>query len=90
MLGEQNIYTKANEERVTRDLVALARGRLVLTECPSGRPSLKWQPCAHCGVVFDEEGYCGQPLEEDGFTPFDATVARRIMSESARKNGETE
>ena len=90
MLGEQNIYTMANEERVKRDLIALARGRLILMECPSGRPTGRYQPCAHCGVDFTEEGYCGQPLEEDGFTPFDATVARRIMSESARKNGETE
>ena len=90
MLGEQNIYTKASEERITRDLVALARGRMMLTECPSGRPTAKYQPCAHCGVDFREEGFCGQPLEEDGFTPFDATVARRIMTESARKNGETE
>lgn len=90
MLGEQNIYTKASEERITRDLVALAKGRLILTECPSGRPAVRYQPCPHCGVDFFVEGYCGQPLGEDGFTPFDATVARRIMSESARKNGETE
>ena len=90
MLGEQNIYTKASEERVKRDLIALARGRLPLDYCPSGRPTVKGYVCAHCGVDFEYEGYCGQPLEEDGITPFDATVARRIMSESARKNGETE
>jgi hypothetical protein len=88
MLGE--IYTPPSEERMTRDLVALARGRLMVTECPSGRPTIKNQPCAHCGVDFELEGYCGQPLAEDGYTPFDTTVARRIMTDSARNNGETE
>jgi hypothetical protein len=87
MLGD---YNEPNAERITKDLVALARGRLMITECPSGRPTIKNQPCAHCGVDFTEEGYCGQPVDEDGFTPYDTTVARRIMAESFRNNGETE
>lgn len=88
MLGN---YTPPTDERITRDLVALARGRLAIANCPSGRPTIKNQPCAHCGVDFtDDVGFCGQPLDEDGYTPFDATVARRIMADSARNNGETE
>jgi hypothetical protein len=87
MLGD---YNQANEERVTRDLVALARGRMALVNCPSGRPTTKHYACAHCGVDFELEGYCGQPVDEDGFTPYDTTVARRIMAESFRNNGETE
>jgi hypothetical protein len=87
MLGE---YNTPSEERITRDLMALARGRLILTNCPSGRPTIKNQPCAHCGVDFAGEGYCGQPVDDDGITPFDTTVARRIMADSFRNNGETE
>lgn len=88
MLGE--IYTPPTEERMKKDLVALAMGRLPLKYCPSGRPTVRGYACAHCGVDFELEGYCGQPLAEDGFTPFDTTVARRIMADSARTNGETE
>ena len=87
MLGD---YNKPSAERTTKDLVALAMGRLALTKCPSGRPTVKGYVCAHCGVDFAEEGYCGQPLEEDGYTPFDTTIARRIMADSFRNNGETE
>lgn len=87
MLGE--IYTPPSEERMKKDLVALAMGRFTLSYCPSGRPTVKGYVCAHCGVDFEDEGYCGQPLAEDGYTPFDTTVARRIMTDSARNNGET-
>jgi hypothetical protein len=45
--------------------------------------------CVHCGVdTSDDPGFCGQPVTEDGYTPFDTTVARRIMRESEEKFSE--
>ena len=84
-------YIDPTDERDLMDLAALAKGRLRLARCPGGRyTDISTAPylttCAHCGVSLlcaQEDSFCGQPLHEDGMTPFDATVARRIMEESA-------
>ena len=79
-------YTQPSDARDTTDLTMLARGYLSLTRCPGGRYKVRGYRCAHCGVDTNaegNEGFCGQPVREDGFTPFDATEARRIMQESA-------
>lgn len=84
-------YTRPNHDRDVRDLVMLARGMMPLTRCPGGRFTTKGYVCMHCGTDYtteDNETFCGQPVEEDGMTPFDATVARRIMRESATKYDE--
>lgn len=81
-----NNYTTPSPERNTRDLVALALGHLPLTRCPGGRYTYKRSSiCSHCGIDYtldENEGFCGQPVEGDGYTPFDAAVARRKMQES--------
>lgn len=86
MLDNVDTYVRPTEERDLKDLAALALGRMRLTRCPGGRYTDKQFPethCAHCGIDFsDEPGFCGQPLDADGLTPFDATVAMRIMRES--------
>lgn len=76
-------YIDPTETRDLMDLAALARGMMPLVRCPGGRYTHKSYVCMHCGVDYtDETDFCGQPLREDGLTPFDATVARRIMAES--------
>lgn len=85
MLDTPDDYTTPSPERNTRDLVALALGHVSLTRCPGGRYTLKSYVCSHCGIDYtadENEGFCGQPVEEDGYTPFDAAVARRKMQES--------
>lgn len=88
-----NPYITPNHDRDTQDLKMLAIGRLRLTRCPGGRwtdgVATLHATCAHCGIDMREDStFCGQPLNEDGYTPFDATVARRIMRDSAAKFGE--
>jgi len=78
----ENEYIKPTEERDMRDLAALARGMVSLRRCPGGRYTPKDYVCMHCGIDFSGSSFCGQPLEDDGMTPFDASVARRIMQES--------
>jgi hypothetical protein len=80
-----NNYTTPSPERNTRDLVALALGHLPLTRCPGGRYTHKGYTCSHCGIDYtldENEGFCGQPIGDDGYTPFDAAVARRKMLKS--------
>lgn len=91
-MSNDNHYNKPTTEREMRDLAMIARGMLRISRCPGGRLSPYGYTCVHCGVDFegDEDGFCGQPLHEDGMTPFDATVARRIMRESADKYREEE
>ena len=79
MLDDLNLYTAPNDERMDKDLIALAKGYLSIVTCPSGRPSRKGLTCAHCGVDYTKDNFCGQPVEEDGYTLFNAAVARRIM-----------
>lgn len=85
MLDNVDTYPRPTDERDLRDLAALAQGMMPLTRCPGGRWTTKNNShCAHCGTdLFDDPKFCGQPLDEDGFTPFDATVARRIMRDGA-------
>lgn len=85
-------YKTPTKERDTADLVALARGRIRLTRCPGGRitdngfsnsPAPDYIYCAHCGIELTDvtnADFCGQPLDADGFTPFDTTVARRLLT----------
>lgn len=83
MLDNVDTYTRPTDERDLRDLAMLAKGRLPLTRCNGGRWTDRSNICAHCGIdMEDNPGVCGQPLGEDGMTPFDATVAMRIMRES--------
>ena len=84
MLDNVDTYPRPTDERDLRDLAALAQGMMPLTRCPGGRWTTKNNShCAHCGISrWDNPGLCGQPLGEDGYTPFDATVAMRIMAES--------
>ncbi len=83
MLDNVDTYVRPTEERDLKDLAALALGMMPMTRCPGGRYTHKHYVCAHCGIDFsDEPGFCGQPLDADGLTPFDATVAMRIMRES--------
>ena len=80
---DEDVYVKPNQRRDDMDLIRLAMGRLMLTRCPGGRLTDKAQVCAHCGInMFDNPGFCGQPVMGDGYTTFDATVAKRIMDES--------
>lgn len=82
-------YVTPSLERDLRDLAALAKGMMPLVRCPGGRYTVKGYLCMHCGVNLSEgNNLCGQPLAEDGYTPFDATVAMRIMRESAAQHGE--
>jgi hypothetical protein len=86
-------YVRPNPDRDTRDLTMLATGFLRLTHCPGGRFTVEGYVCMHCGTDYtdsDNEGFCGQPVKDDGYTTFDATVARRIMRGSMDKYGETE
>jgi hypothetical protein len=85
METNENGYIRPTSARLDRDYIALARGNLRIVNCPGGRPTLKGYVCAHCGVDFEEEnnGFCGQPVKDDGVTPFDATIARRILRDSA-------
>lgn len=88
---DTNPYVKPTHDRDLHDLAMLALGMMRTERCPGGRFNAKGFVCAHCGVNYtadENEGFCGQPLKEDGSTPFDATVARRIMRESAAKFGE--
>lgn len=88
---DTNNYIEPSAERDNADLAKLALGMLRLTRCPGGRYNPKGYICMHCGVDYTDEGnesFCGQPVEEDGFTPFDATVARRRMREHMDKYGE--
>lgn len=81
----EDVYVKPNQKRDDMDLVRLAMGRLILVRCPGGRLTDKAYVCAHCGVDLVDavtEDFCGQPVLEDGYTTFDATVAKRIMDES--------
>lgn len=81
-------YTYPNLDRDNQDLKALAAGMLRLERCPGGRFTAKGYVCMHCGTDYtseDNEGFCGQPVKDDGYTTFDATVARRLMRESASK-----
>lgn len=93
MLDNVDTYPRPTEERDLKDLAALALGRMRLTRCPGGRYTDKQFPethCAHCGVDFTDRAnlnFCGQPLDADGLTPFDATVAMRIMRESEDQFG---
>ena len=76
-------YISPTEDRDLMDLAMLAKGRLPLTRCNGGRWTDKSNICAHCGIdMEDNPNLCGQPLAEDGYTPFDATVAMRLMRES--------
>lgn len=76
-------YIDPVPERDLRDLAALAQGRLPLARCNGGRWTDRSNICAHCGIdMEDNPGVCGQPLGDDGLTPFDASVAMRIMRES--------
>lgn len=78
-------YIEPTKERDDMDLIMLALGRLRLSRCAGGR-IIEKDPdiCAICGIdMRANPGFCGQPLQEDGYTPFDATVAKRIMDESA-------
>jgi len=87
-MSDATTYVRPTEERDTKDMVMLAQGMLRLTRCPSGRITPRGYVCMHCGVDYtatENAGFCGQPLEDDGYTPFDATVARRIMQDSERK-----
>lgn len=82
---QTNPYTTPSPERDTRDLRALALGYLPLTRCPGGRYIHTHYVCPHCGVDYTadgNEGFCGQPVGDDGYTPFDAAVARRKMQDS--------
>ena len=80
-----NGYVNPTSERLDRDLIALATGYMKITKCPGGRYTVKGHVCAHCGVDYSADPtFCGQPVEEDGVTPFDATVARRILRDSAK------
>lgn len=86
-------YKRPNNVRDTKDLAALARGMMQLDRCPGGRYNVKVCVCMHCGIDYtdpDNDGFCGQPVEDDGYTPFDATVARRVMRESEDKFKETD
>lgn len=85
------MYNKPNDERNTKDLVAIVRGMVALTKCPGGRIVPKGYVCVHCGVDYttrENEGFCGQPVREDGYTTFDAAVARRTMLEGEAEYGE--
>lgn len=84
MLDNVDTYVRPTEERDLKDLAALALGRMPMTRCPGGRYTAKDPDvCMHCGLnMWDNPGVCGQPLDADGLTPFDATVAMRIMRES--------
>lgn len=84
-----NTYNKPNEARDVRDLANLARGMMTLVRCPGGRYTSRGYACMHCGVDYTDTPLCGQPLHEDNYTPFDATVAMRILreSESSYHNG---
>lgn len=87
-MDDATTYVPPTEERDTKDLAMLAQGMLRLTRCPGGRINANGFTCMHCGVDYTDSenaGFCGQPLESDGYTPFDATVARRIMQDSERK-----
>ncbi len=76
-------YISPTVDRDLRDLAALAQGRMPLARCNGGRWTDKSNICAHCGIdMEDNPNLCGQPLAEDGYTPFDATVAMRLMRES--------
>lgn len=77
-------YVSPTVDRDLRDLAALAQGMMPLIRCPGGRYTAKDPDvCMHCGLnMWDNPGVCGQPLDADGLTPFDASVARRIMRES--------
>lgn len=77
-------YVSPTVDRDLRDLAALAQGMMPLIRCPGGRYTIRNHTvCAHCGInLYDDPKFCGQPLAEDGYTPFDASVARRIMRES--------
>lgn len=78
-----NGYVVPTSERHDRDLIALAMGALRITKCPGGRYTVRGSLCAHCGSDFSADPtFCGQPVDEDGVTPFDTTVARRIMTDS--------
>lgn len=88
---DTNPYVMPTRNRDLTDLAALAFGMMPIERCPGGRFNAKGYVCMHCGVDYTrykDSGFCGQPLKEDGFTPFDATVARRIMRESERKFSE--
>ena len=77
------IYTKPNLKRDDMDLIRLAMGRLRLARCNGGRRITASTICDHCGIdMEDNPGFCGQPVMEDGYTTFDATVAKRIMDDS--------
>ena len=79
-------YIEPTNERDNMDLAMLAMGRLRLTRCNGGRWVTKSNICDLCGTdMEDNPGFCGQPLMEDGYTPFDATVAKRIMDDSAER-----
>lgn len=85
-------YHKPTSARLDRDYIALALGFIPIRMCPSGRPTPKnMANCAHCGIDLkdpDNAGFCGQPVGEDGVTPQDMSVARRIMRESMARHGE--
>jgi hypothetical protein len=84
METNENGYIMPTSARLDRDYIALARGNLRIVNCPGGRPTLKGEACAHCGVeIADDPKFCGQPVKDDGVTPFDATIARRILRDSA-------
>ena len=82
-------YYKPSVDRDNMDLVRLALGRLPLTRCNGGRYVTRSNICDICGIdMEDMPDFCGQPVNEDGYTPFDATVARRTMSDHMDKFGE--
>ena len=86
-------YVRPSLERDLRDLASLAMGMMRIARCPGGRYTTYGYVCMHCGVDYtlaENEGFCGQPVGEDSYTPFDATVARRIMLESMAEHGEAD
>lgn len=83
-MTDDSTYTQPNTKRDVHDLSMLAKGMMRLERCPGGRYNVRGHICMHCGVDYtnDEPNFCGQPVGDDHFTPFDTTVARRIMRKS--------
>jgi hypothetical protein len=78
-------YNKVSEQKYMADIYECATGHLLITHCPSGRPVVDGYMCLHCGED-PSEGFCGRPVDEDGFTEIDARKARDTMLASEKRS----
>lgn len=74
--------TRPSNKRDMEDLIQLAQCFLRLKRCPGGRLVQGGYVCLHCGHDYTVDGFCGEPVCEDGYTTFDALKARSIMLDS--------